>query len=63
VKIIPITTRNTETKIHASIKSSRYRRWESLVYLNEKIKEFDDHAIEVANVIETAEKETRDIIA
>jgi hypothetical protein len=31
--------------------------------LNEKIKEFDDHAIDVANVMETAENETSDIIA
>jgi hypothetical protein len=62
VKMIPITIRKTETTIHAAINSTRYRACDSFEYLNEKINEFVDHAIDVASVMETEEKETSAII-
>jgi hypothetical protein len=63
VKISPIATRNTETNIQASSRSRRYLDLESLVYLNEKIRAFVDHAIDMANVTETEENEIRAISA
>jgi hypothetical protein len=59
VKIIPIMTRNKETKTHAISMSMRYLVLESFVYLKENIRAFVDHAIEMANVTETEENEIR----
>jgi hypothetical protein len=63
VKNIPIIIRKTETKIHAIRRSKRYLNIDSLVYFNEKIRAFVDHANDIASVTETEENEIRAIIA